>query len=1062
MKKIIAHLMDQKLLVGLLIALVAMTGITVAKKINREAFPEVNFDMVSIRTVYPGGAPDDLEQLVTIPIEKKLRKVDGIDKVRSYNIENVSVVVAYLDDHVRDHKRVVQNIRDAVELVENLPAEVSEPIIEEITTDTTPAIDIAVCGKTGEEPYGVIREAANDLEDFLYTVKGVSEVEMFGFDDREFLIEVNPDSLRRFRIGMNTVIRTLQNRNIDLPGGSLRVGDTEYVLRTKGQFKNAEEIRNTVIMSNDAGFVTRVRDVATVADTYREPDVHERFNGKPSVVLRVWRQSSADEIRLVNRLKSDLASYRPANGAEVALTVFNDMSRWTRDSIERVLNNALVGFILLALILLVLLGWRMSGIVTMSIPIVFMVSIIAMKVFDITFNVISLFGMVMVLGMIVDFGIVVTENSHRYMERGMCKRDAIVKGVSEVFGPTLVTLMCLCAAFSPLLFLSGLMGKFILGIPVVLIICLAASWVIAMFVMPTLLNMFAREESSLEVHCETEGEVTYEPGRFGRFQHRYRRMLDWTLRHRYVTILVLVVLFAASLALTSVIGFMFNPQGGEEEITMRTTMPQETNLQANLREMRTIEGIIGKLPKSILDNYRCTVGKRVTDALDPAPGEATHKSTFKIYLTPNTGRTRQADDILVDVRRSVAAAQKDGTLASNIMIEYEVERNGPPIGKPVNVEIRGKDFATLKRIASEYIDYLGGVAGVQDIRLDLEDGKKEYRFVTDEVIAARSGISVSDVAQSINASFEGAIASSVTRDEEEVNLRVRFPEWARKRMTSLNDVMIANASGGLIPLGMVARSVTQPGLTEINRLDYQRVVQVQANVDTSKITSIQVNKQLAAMFHDIERRYPGYTVAYGGEQEETEERMGELGVLFVFALMIIFIMLAVYFGSLTIPVVVMIAIPFALVGMIFALWAHGQPMSFMSMLGFFSLAGVIVSNTLVLVEFINLMRDSGLPLKEALLEAGVIRLRPIILTAGTTVLGLVPSIYGIGGKDYMVGPLALSFGYGLVFATVITLVLVPVFYHIAEDIKGFTAGALSLFGIQMKREIYSSKDGAQS
>ena len=330
MKKIIAHLMDQKLLVGLLIALVAMTGITVAKKINREAFPEVNFDMVSIRTVYPGGAPDDLEQLVTIPIEKKLRKVDGIDKVRSYNIENVSVVVAYLDDRVRDHKRVVQNIRDAVELVENMPAEVSEPIIEEITTDTTPAIDIAVCGKTGEEPYGVIREAANDLEDFLYTVKGVSEVEMFGFDDREYLIEVNPDSLRRFRIGMNTVIRTLQNRNIDLPGGSLRVGDTEYVLRTKGQFKNAEEIRNTVIMSNDAGFVTRVRDVATVADTYREPDVYERFNGKPSVVLRVWRQSSADEIRLVNRLKSDLASYRPVTASSACST-----TRWWASSCWR-------------------------------------------------------------------------------------------------------------------------------------------------------------------------------------------------------------------------------------------------------------------------------------------------------------------------------------------------------------------------------------------------------------------------------------------------------------------------------------------------------------------------------------------------------------------------------------------------------------------------------------------------------------------------------------------------------------------------------------------------------
>ena len=296
MKKAIEFLMNQKLLMGLLIVLVLMIGFVMAGRMNREAFPEVNFDMVSIRTIYPGGSPDDLEQLVTIPIEKKLRVVDGLDKVRSYNIENVSVVVAYIDDKAPNKKRIVQDIRDAVDLVENFPQGTKTPIIEEITTDAMPAIDIAVYGKNENVTYRQLREAADELENFLYDIEGVAEVESFGLLDQEYLVEVNPDALQRYRIGMNTVINTLKNRNVDLPGGSLRVGDTEYVLRTKGQFNNAEEIRNSVIMSNDMGYVTRIGDVATVSDAYAEPDVLERFSGREAVVLRVWRQSSADEI----------------------------------------------------------------------------------------------------------------------------------------------------------------------------------------------------------------------------------------------------------------------------------------------------------------------------------------------------------------------------------------------------------------------------------------------------------------------------------------------------------------------------------------------------------------------------------------------------------------------------------------------------------------------------------------------------------------------------------------------------------------------------------------------
>lgn len=445
------------------------------------------------------------------------------------------------------------------------------------------------------------------------------------------------------------------------------------------------------------------------------------------------------------------------------------------------------------------------------------------------------------------------------------------------------------------------------------------------------------------------------------------------------------------------------------------------------------------------------------DIIDPKPPKSTYKSTFDIYLIPEKDRKRIADAINLDLRSKIAKAKEDGTLPSYLDIRIENVFKGPPVGKPVNVEIRGKDFDVISKIAAEYNAYLSTVKGVKDLTIDLESGKTEYRYTVNEKMAAWTGVSAYDIASAINASFSGAVATKVSQNEEEVGVRVRFGENARKKFNGLRDVKIANMSGGLVPLDSVSNVKVEKGLSQINRLNYMRIVQVQAETDVKVITPAEVTKLLTKKFADIEKRYPGYPITYGGEQEDTNESLAELGSLFIAALLFIFVVLTVFLRSLVLPVIVMIAIPFGLIGVVFALFTHGQPLSFMSVLGLFSLAGIIVSNTLVLVQFINNFRDGGLSLKDALVEGGVVRLRPIILTAGSMVLELLPVIYGVGGKDYLVAPLALAFGYGLMFATFITLVLIPCFYYIAEDMKGFTAGIMSRFGISMSGSVYHAK-----
>mgnify|MGYP001766399031 CR=1 FL=1 len=1079
MKKILNYILDQDLLVNLIVIIIILLGMASFSELNRESIPDSTLDMITITTIYPGASPGDAEELVSIPIEKKLRGVSGLDKVRAYNVENLSLLVLYIADDVKDKKKVIQDVKDTVDQISGLPSIVRTPLVAEVTVETTELVSVAFTGKTENVPYSRLREFANKSEDFFYDIDGIAEVEKYGYYDREYLVEVDPSALDKNRIGLNNIVNALKMRNIDFPGGPLRIGKKEFVLRTKGQFKNADEIRNTIIRGNDTGYSLKIGDVAKVTDTYEEADVHHRFNGRQSIVFKLWKKRSADEIKLADTIKMAAAGFSVPGYDDVDISYFNDKSTLTKNRIISVVHEAILGFVILGLFMLLLMGRRMSALVLAGIPVTFMITFAVMKYHGITINIVSLFGMIMVLGMMVDFSIVIAENTHRYMEQGIRRKLAIENGVSEIFWSVTVTLLCIVVAFLPLLLVPGLIGRFIKAIPVVIIATLSASWFFAMFILPYFLNLFLgdshkkgmdKREITLPqkmlskifskkinnaISCEQKEDRNFEEGLFGQVQKKYKGLITAALKHRYLVVGVLVVLFIFSLAIVPQIGFKFMTAGGEEQIRIKVKMPFETNLQSNLEEMKKLEQlIIESVPANEFNALHLYVGEDYIDFSDPKPPMATYKSTFELYLVPEKDRKRTADEINLDLRNRIALAQDSGYIAKDINIKAESIFLGPPVGKPVNVEIQGEDYEVMKKIADEYNEYLPTVKGVKDISIDLESGKTEYQYTVNEKMAAWTKISAYDIASAINASFSGSVATLVNQDEEEVGVRVRFPENARRDKTSLNDVKVSNMTGGLIPLDSVSDVKIYKGYSQINRLNFKRLVQVQAEVNTKIITPSEVTTLLETKFADIEKRYPGYIIRYGGEQEDTNETMSDLGNLFIAALIVIFVILTVYTQSLVMPFIIMIAIPFALVGVIFALFVHGQPLSFMSTLGLFSLAGIIVSNTLVLVQFINKFRDEGMSLKAALAEGGVVRLRPIILTAGSMFLELLPVMYGFGGKDYLVAPLALSFGWGLLFATFITLVLIPCFYHIAEDIKGLTAGLLALRGINISHTIY--------
>ncbi|MDD4527338.1 MAG: efflux RND transporter permease subunit [Candidatus Margulisbacteria bacterium] len=1043
--KMIEFFIKEKLIINLIVAVLLIAGFITVTNLNREAFPTVNLDMVITTTIYPGGSPDEVEKLITIPIEKKLREVNNIDKIEGFNIENVSVVVAYINDQLtkEKYKETITEIKDVIGSFSNLPSGTLAPEVEEITSEKIPAIDIAIMSdKSGDDAYRVIRDTAKKLESELLLIEGVADIDKLGYQDREFLVEISPAALKKYRVGLNTTIHKLQGRNIDMPGGSLRIGENEYILRTIGQYKTVEEVENTILFANDAGFVTKIKDIAKVKDTFEEADIFERVNNKDAIVLKLKKKQSMDLMNLNKEIIEHIEQFKENLPEDVTIAIFNDQSRFVKSRLSSLVTNATAGFLLLAVILVLLLGLRMALIVSVSIPIAFMLSFMVMSNQGISLNVISMFALVMVLGMIVDFSIVVAENTYRHLENGMERREAVTKGVAEVLSAMTVTMLCIVAAFSPLLFMTGLVGKAIYAIPMVIIICLTASWLCAVFVLPNFLDSFARvtpKQIKAKQKLKEKQSTKSTP---------YRRFLANMIKFRYLAVVALIALLIFSLQLAGKhMDFVFLPSAAEG-IKVQVRMPLGTNLETTKKYTSVVEDIVATLASQDVESTHTRIGIEESRGMDISPKDGTHKATIIVNLTPVNDRDRSGAEIINELRQKFMKAKAEGIINKSLDVKFEEVLMGMPVGKAINVEILNDNLDVSKKIADEYFAYLKSIPGVTDIKIDLEEGKQEFRYTINEEVAAQTGLSVADVAQALLTSFKGVAATTIRKGDEEIDIRVRFPDWALRSSESLEDVVVANMYGGLIELNKVTNYTKEKGFSNINRKNYTRVVKVQANVKQEVITSLKVNRMLAAQFKGINERYPEVVINYGGEQEDTQKSMSNLGKLFLIALGVIYVLLAMFFNSLLLPVVVMICIPFSIIGVLLALVSHGMPLSFMSILGVFSLAGVIVSNTLVLVQFINNLRRDGMSLKDALVEGGALRFRPVLLTSGTTVLGLVPTIYGLGGVDMFVAPLGLAFGYGLIFATIITLLFVPCFYHMAEDLKFVVAKFLSLFGVE--------------
>lgn len=1017
----IEYFLSRRVLTNLITIFVVVVGSWQFLRVRREAFPDITFDIVIITTPYPGASPEEVETQVTRRIEEQLRELSGIDRVESFSLENQSLIVLRLEEDLsgREKDRIVNEIYQAAARVEDLPEIADKPIVRELTSNR-PLISVSVAGGSQAER----DRFADELKDMIEDIDGVARVDAEGDRDPEILIEADRRKLESYKVTMGELAAAIRGRNVDRSAGGVPVGSLENWVRVRGSVFTAQEVSDIVVRGNDERRFIRVRDLARVSEGFEEQRIISRAGGQPAIELRVSKHKLGDTIRLASAVKK-LAAEQSARASQkgMKLVISDDISFFIKRRLQVMTNNLIQGGFLILGALFLFLDWRLAAVAAWGVPISFAAAMLVAVPMGFTINLMSLLAFIIVLGMLDDDSVVVAENIYRHLEAGAPPERAAVKGTREVLLPVLGSVLVSCCAFLPFALMSGIMGKFLLMIPVVVCMCFLASLFEAFFILPSHvidLLPFGRPVGQSQ---ESRWYLAAVDG--------YRRGISWVLSHRlkFAGLLAVFVVLTAALAALRV-KFVLFPPGLIDQFFIQLEMPPGTNLQATERALHYVEQEVLKLAPGELEAVSGHVGLK---GVEEHRRIGTNYGQVRVFLTPEESRPRKTKAIIEDLRAKI------GLPPGAKRLVCEELKPGPPVGSAILVRARGRDPQINREIAEAIKAELRAIDGVTDILDSAEQGKRQWLIKLEPREAAFSGLDVSRVAQDVFYAVDGIDVSKINRADEEVGIRLRLLPEQRSSAGELLALDVLNASGRAVPLNKVARIEEAEGPPVLQRYNFKPALAVSADVDLPKITSRQANARIQEKLKDIPKRYPGYELIFGGEEEETRKSLASLFRAFGTALLLDFVILAALFRSYAQPIIILLTVPIGLLGVACALILHGQPASFMALLGVVAMTGVVVNNAIVLVSFINDNCGKGMDARSAAVEAAAQRLRPIWASSITTLLGLFPTAYGFGGKEPFVAPMALSLAWGLTFAMPMTLFIIPLAYVLLDDVRTWLA-----------------------
>ena len=1013
MNRLIRFFLEHTLLVKIIFFAVFFFGIDKMLTIQKEGFPTVDLNIVNINTTYPGASAEDVELNVTSKLEEQLENVDGIQEVTSTSRENSSSIVIQADESAskEDLYIIVDDINQAVNKTRDLPLDLDGlPVVDVVSTGDTPIISINLYGD-----HDRVRKILPVLEKGLESLPGVSGVDKIGYFDREVHIEIDPVKARKLRVSLSDVLRAIQARNLRTTGGTLESYLNEKTVVSLNKFKNPRDVENVIIRSDITGNSIRIRDFAKVKILEKNETFKVRNEGKPGMSLVVRKKLKDDIITTLDYVKAFMKKKNLPDG--VGYSYSNDMSAKTKLRLEVLGGNALIGFVLVVVILMLAISRQAAFWTAVSVPFSLFGAFILLSFSGITLNAISLAGFVLVLGLLVDDAIVIAEKITYYKEKGLQAAEAAYRGTSEMWQPVFVASVTTILAFTPMFYLGGKPGKFAWAIPAVVILALLVSLFESFFILPHHLA-----KSNISKSKEKPAWVEKLEKSYGWILHKILHKRIWV-----IGIMFLILVGSVFLAIKGV-KFQLFPQEGVERFFVKVEMPRGASLDATEKRLIEIEKSISKLPKSELESFSTRVGTLST-SFTKNRGDHSNWGIITVFLTGEAHRDRTADQIIKQLRASLEKRQGE-------IILFEKKRMGPEIGKPVEIRISTNNDSLREATAHNLMESLKKLPGVVDVESDNKPGKEQLVVNVDYKKLAEVGLTVKDIAEALRVTFDGMLVSSTTSVDETIEYRVIVAPKYRGSPEMIYNIPVKNDKGQVLSLKDVLSLKNSSGPLEFHHVNGVRTTTVSAEINTKKTSIKKIQSYVRDKLLPEWRKYPQMTVNFAGEARETKRVMGDFLVAGAIALISIYLVVALLLNSLGQAVIVMTVIPFAIIGVIWAFFFHNTAISFFSSMGTLGLIGVVVNDTIIMVTEVNreLAESPGANLVKTVVAGAVNRLRPVLLTTVTTVAGLLPTAYGIGGKDALIMPLTMAMAYGLIFATLITLVLTPALMLVGHDI----------------------------
>ena len=994
----------------MIIAMVLVISLTALRNLSVDLYPDMELPLAVVATSYSGTAPEDIEETITKPLEESLTTIDNVDNIQSQSISGSSLVLVQFDFGT-DLDQAMLEIRESVDSVRpSLPDGANDPSVLRFNPNQQPIMWIGL--ETDESVENVQHIAEERIQPRLEQGSGVASVTIDGIQSRKIEVQLRIEDLNRYGLSTQDVINVLQSENRSASAGEIESGHQNLQLRVEGEFEEIADIENTLIPLGN-GENVRVRDVANVIDTVEEESSLTYVNGSPAYMFSILKQSDANTVEVSQITRDIIADLNKDLGEELDLHIVFDSADFIEQSIDSVTENLIYGAVFAIVVLLIFLrSVRATIVIGISIPIAVISTFSLIYFTGETLNILTIGGLALGVGMMVDSSIVILESIFKHIEAGKTKVEAAIAGAEELGSAVFASTMTTLVVFLPLVFVEGISSELFTPLALTVSFALVASLLAALTIVPMLASQIIKEEAMVN----KENRFT----RFGQSVNNfYRRILRWALNHRIFVLVITGGLMILSLLLVPFVGAEFLPEADEGEIMITVETPVASTLEETQVPVQRVWTLLEPYEDAIQSTYS-TVGGGSPLGMGGGANSASVNVSLKSPSERAITTSEMVDELSEQVKRIPGADITVASMTSAAMGS----------ASPISVGVSGPDVEVLDQLADEVMFVIERLPGTRNIESTAGEGTPQMNVHVDRLQAAQYGLTYQDVMSQIMVAFQGQVATEYREDGQEIDVEVSIPEHAREKLSDFRNLSLTTPTGSTIPLTAIAELQEVTGPTEINRQDQQRRINITADIAS--------DRTLGEVAQEVQREIEqlnlpdGYSVSFGGEAEDMQEAFGDLALALIAAIFLVYAVMAVQFESFYQPFVIMFSMPATLIGVLIGLFLTQTPLSITAFIGIIMLAGVVVNNAIIMVDYINQQRRKGMDRDEAIQEAGPARLRPIMMTVLTTVLAMIPVALGIGEGAEAQAPMGIVVIFGLLFSTLFTLILIPVVYSLTD------------------------------